>query len=166
MMLKLRVFTGTTLALLLSAGSGYSALAIENTQTTTQQPTNTQLAHAGDNVTISGIVTDIDDDVVTVRTIDGDTKRLLIPEDEQEELGIEVGDAVSGTAHDHDDDDVIPVSFVTRREVKPVRIELTERTRETRITRPAPTSRPAPAPVSRPAPRPAPAQTSPVPGLW
>ncbi|NET60180.1 MAG: hypothetical protein F6K47_29765 [Symploca sp. SIO2E6] len=163
MMLKLRVFTGTTLALLLSAGSGYSVLAIENTQTTTQQPSNTQLAHAGDRVTISGIVTDIDDDVVTVRTTDGETKDLWISEDLQEELGIEVGDAVSGTTHDPDDD-VIPVDFVTRREVKPVRIELTERTRETRVTRPVAPSRPAPAP--RPTPAPARPIPQPVPGLW
>ena len=165
MMLKLQAFTGTTLALLLSAGSGYPVLAIESTQTTTQQPTNTQLAHAGDRVTVSGIVTDIDDDVVTVRTPDGDTKNLWIPEDLQEELGIEVGDAVSGTTHDPDDD-IIPVDFVTRREVKPVRIELTEREQRTTITRPAPVSNPAP--VSRPTPvsRPAPVQTGPVPGLW
>ena len=160
MMLKLQVFTGTTLALLLSAGSG-SVLAIENTQTTTQQPTNTQLAHAGDRVTISGIVTDIDDDVVTVRTTDGDTKKLWIPEDEQEELGIEVGDAVSGTTHDPDDD-VIPVDFVTRREVERVTIEFTERERRRTVTRPAPTTRPAPAP----APRPIPAQPTTIPGLW
>ncbi|NER24612.1 MAG: hypothetical protein F6J96_28705 [Symploca sp. SIO1C2] len=162
MMLKLQVFTGTTLALLLSAVSGASVLALENTQTTTQQPTNTQLAHAGDRVTISGIVTDIDDDVVTVRTTDGDTKDLWISEDLQDELGIEVGDAVSGTTHDPDDD-VIPVDFVTRREVERVTIEFTERERRRTVTRPAPTTRPAPAPAPRPIPQ---AQPRPIPGLW
>ncbi|NES23423.1 MAG: hypothetical protein F6K41_32025 [Symploca sp. SIO3E6] len=158
MMLKLQVFTGTTLALLLSAGSG-SVLAIENTQTTTQQPTNTQLAHAGDRVTISGIVEDIDDDVVTVRTPDGDTKDLWISEDLQEELGIEIGDAVSGTTH-KPNKDVIPVDFVTRREVEEVTIEFTDTTRRRTVTRPAPTTRPTP--VSRPVQ----AQPRPIPGLW
>ncbi len=164
MMLKLQVFTGTTLALLLSVGSGYPVLAAETTEKTAQKPTNSQLlAHAGDRETISGIVTDIDGDVVTVRTPDGETKNLWIPKNKQEELGIEVGDAVSGTTHEPDKDK-IPVDFVTRREVTPVRIELTEREqRRTTTTRPAPTR---PAPVSRPAPRPAPVQSRPVPGLW
>jgi hypothetical protein len=167
MMLKLQVFTGTTLALLLSTGSMYPVLAAESAETTAQQPTTGKLLLAATRQTISGVVTDIDDDVVTVRTADGDTKKLWIPEDTQEELGIEVGDAVSGTTDDPDDD-IIPVDFVTRREIKPVRIELTERERETTITRPvAPAPRPvapAPRPVA-PAPRPvAPVQA--VPGLW
>ncbi|NER50697.1 MAG: hypothetical protein F6J92_29305 [Symploca sp. SIO1A3] len=165
MMLKLQVFTGTTLALLLSVGSGYPVLAAESVEKTAQKPTNAQLlAHAGDRETISGIVTDIDGDVVTVRTPDGETKNLWIPEDDQEELGIEVGDAVSGTTHEPDEE-IIPVEFVTRREITPVRIELTERERR-RTTRTTPPQT-RPAPVSRPPQtRPAPVQSRPVPGLW
>jgi hypothetical protein len=188
---KTKVLTGTMLTLLLSAVSVFPAIArpVEgesrqlqsqtNTDTTTPNPTNTNTTTpnpTNTNQVVSGTVSSIRGNVVTLRLPDGTTRSMMLTPEDITRLNLMPGMEISATLDDQNM--ASNVSMVTADATDTTRLNRTRRVEETTIQRRTVQTTPAPAPTTitgetTTAPdatttqtEPETTQAAPVPALW
>ncbi|MEG3989125.1 autotransporter [Microcoleus sp. S28C3] len=160
---KIKLLTGATLSVLISAVSVHPAMAnpateIAQTQTTTTANTRT----------IIGFVKSIVGDVVTIREENAPYRTLRIQRCVLRIIGLVPGMKVRATVAGSQIQNIAVIpdyDVVATTVVRPPTPAPAPRPTPAPVPRPAPIPRPAPAPIPAPRPIPAPAP-APVRGLW
>ncbi|MEG4585075.1 autotransporter [Microcoleus sp. MOSTC5] len=160
---KIKLLTGATLSVLISAVSVHPAMAnpateIAQTQTTTTANTRT----------IIGFVKSIVGDVVTIREENAPYRTLRIQRCVLRIIGLVPGMKVRATVAGSQIQNIAVIpdyDVVATTVVRPPTPAPAPRPAPAPVPRPAPIPRPAPAPIPAPRPIPAPAP-APVRGLW
>ncbi|MEG4203536.1 autotransporter [Microcoleus sp. Pol7_A1] len=162
---KIKLLTGATLSVLISAVSVHPAMAnpateIAQTQTTTTANTRT----------IIGFVKSIVGDVVTIREENAPYRTLRIQRCVLRIIGLVPGMKVRATVAGSQIQNIAVIpdyDVVATTVVRPPTPAPAPRPTPAPVPRPAPIPRPAPAPIPAPRPIPAPAPApAPVRGLW
>ncbi|NQE38438.1 autotransporter [Microcoleus asticus] len=162
---KIKLLTGATLSVLISAVSVHPAMAnpateIAQTQTTTTANTRT----------IIGFVKSIVGDVVTIREENAPYRTLRIQRCVLRIIGLVPGMKVRATVAGSQIQNIAVIpdyDVVATTVVRPPTPAPAPRPAPAPVPRPAPIPRPAPAPIPAPRPIPAPAPApAPVRGLW
>ncbi len=159
---KTKVLTGTMLTLLLSAVSVFPAIArpVEgesrqlqsqtNTDTTTPNPTNTNTTTpnpTNTNQVVSGTVSSIRGNVVTLRLPDGTTRSMMLTPEDLTRLNLMPGMEISATLDDQNM--ASNVSMVEAADATDTtRLNRTRRVEETTIQRRTVQTTPSPAPTT------------------
>ena len=187
---KTKILTGTMLTLLLSAVSVFPAIARPasegeskqlqsqtNTDTTTPTPTNTNPTTpdaTNTNQVVSGTVSSIRGNVVTLRLPDGTTRSMTLTPEDLTRLNLMPGMEISATLDDQNM--ASNVSMVQADATDTTRLNRTRRVEETTIQRRTVQTTPSPAPTTTTgetttAPdttqtEPQTTEAAPVPALW
>lgn len=160
---KTKILTGTMLTLLLSAVSVFPAIARPasegeskqlqsqtNTDTTTPTPTNTNTTTpdpTNTNQVVSGTVSSIRGNVVTLRLPDGTTRSMMLTPEDLTRLNLMPGMEISATLDDQNM--ASNVSMVEAADATDTtRLNRTRRVEETTIQRRTVQTTPSPAPTT------------------
>ncbi|MEG4960386.1 MULTISPECIES: autotransporter [unclassified Microcoleus] len=162
---NIKLLTGATLSVLISAVSVHPAMANPATQIAQTQTTTT-----ANSRTIIGFVKSIVGDVVTIREENAPYRTLRIQRCVLRIIGLVPGMKVRATVAGSQIQNIAVIpdyDVVATTVVRPPTPVPAPRPAPAPVPRPAPIPRPAPAPIPAPRPIPAPApRPAPVRGLW